>query len=105
MGSWGTTAMQDSLILSPNTQAVSATGGKMLKPYHTHYHISPCMNTIILGVHSDTCGPWEMIFSRACCNYDGPICTGMPSAEYSSRNYVTGCCTTSVSAPRVPCCW
>ena len=99
--SWETTTMQDSLRFPPNTRTTSATGRRLMKPYCTRYLIYLGMNSVILGVHADTCYPREIDFSRACCNQAGTTCTRLPPLTYSSKRFAAGCCNTSGSSPRV----
>ena len=89
---------------SPNTLTASTTGRRMLKPYHTHCHISPQMNAVILGVHVDAWDPFLMSRSRAHCVQASSVYTGIPSSTYYRRRVAAGCRTASGSSPRVSRC-
>ena len=101
---WGTDVMQDSFRLYPNNLARSAAGRRMLNPSFTRCRISLWTNTVILGVHVDTLGLFEMSHSRAHCVQAGPVCTSMPLSTYFCGIVAAGCQNTYVRTPRVTSC-
>ena len=102
--SWGTAMMRESLSLSPKIRTLSDAGRRILKPSFNLCYISPRMNPIIYGVHSDTCGTFLMAFSRAALDKGGPVLTGMPYSTYCCRRGAAGWETVAKSVLDAPCC-
>ena len=97
-----TSAMRESLILSPNIRTMSAAGRRILKPYCNILCISLPMNPTTSGVHADAWVLLVIALSRASLDQGSPVLTGMPSSTYYCRREADGRRTATSIAPNVP---
>ena len=88
---WGTAAIWYSLRFSLNNLTTSTSGKRILNPSHTLWCNSPRMNAVILGVHVEAWGPFEMERSKALRGQAGPVCNGMQLSTYSCSRGAAGC--------------